>query len=242
MCSPWEEARPTGTEPVLARLGRVGVIDARSRSWPQSPPELKRRRRRRRKSDKNKEMSRETVYIGFGSNQGDRFDYCDRAVTLLSLLPNSQVTAVSSLYETEPVADARTNPGAEWFLNGVVSLETDLTPRSLLEVCREVEQALGRDHDKRNGPRTLDLDILFYGSRVINEDDLIVPHPRLHLRRFVLTPMVELDPTWRHPVLEETMEDLLDHVDDRAQVRRVELPRGSRYGARPACSERLPPA
>jgi 2-amino-4-hydroxy-6-hydroxymethyldihydropteridine diphosphokinase len=187
-------------------------------------------------------VSREKAYIGFGSNQGDRFDYCDRAVTLLSLLPNSQVIAVSSLYETEPVADTRTNPGPEWFLNGVVSLETDLTPRSLLDVCREVEQALGRDHDKRNGPRTLDLDILFYGSRVINENDLIVPHPRLHLRRFVLEPIVELDPTWRHPVLERTMADLLHHVDDRAQVRRVQAPPGSRYGTRPTCSERRPPA
>ncbi|HJU05775.1 MAG TPA: 2-amino-4-hydroxy-6-hydroxymethyldihydropteridine diphosphokinase, partial [Nitrospiraceae bacterium] len=90
-------------------------------------------------------MSRETAYIGFGSNQGDRFDYCRRAVTLLGLLPHSQVTAVSSLYETEPVRDARRNPGRDWFINGVVQLDTDVAPRSLLDVCREIEQALGRD-------------------------------------------------------------------------------------------------
>ena len=187
-------------------------------------------------------MSRETAYITFGSNQGDRFDYCDRAVTLLSLLPHSQVTAVSSLYETEPVTDARTDPGGEWFLNGVVELETDVAPRSLLEVCREIEQALGRDHDRRHGPRTLDLDILFYGTRIIEEGDQAIPHPRLHLRRFVLTPMVELNPSLRHPLLGRTMQDLLDHVVDPAQVRRTEPPPGSRYRARPTCGIRSNPA
>jgi 2-amino-4-hydroxy-6-hydroxymethyldihydropteridine diphosphokinase len=180
-------------------------------------------------------MSRETVFIGFGSNLGDRLDFCDRAVTLLSLLPASQVTAVSSLYETEPVRDG-TDPGSEWFLNGVVRVETDLTPRSLLDVCREVEQALGRDLDHREGPRTLDLDILFYGTRIIAEQDLEVPHPRLHLRRFVLTPLVELDPDWVHPLLRRTVGDLLAHLNDPAQVRRIESPPSSRYGARPTCN------
>jgi 2-amino-4-hydroxy-6-hydroxymethyldihydropteridine diphosphokinase len=180
-------------------------------------------------------VGRETAFIGFGSNQGNRLDYCDRAVTLFNLLPHSQMTALSSLYETEPVADARTHPGAEWFLNGVMRLETDLTPRGLLEVCREIEHALGRDHDRRNGPRTLDLDILLYGSHIINEPDLIIPHPRLHLRRFVLTPMVELDPDRPHPILKHTMRELLHRVDDSGHVRRVESS-GSRYGLRPTCS------
>src|SRR5574341_966318 len=98
----------------------------------------------------------EMVFIGFGSNLGNRLDFCDRAVTLLRLLPASRVTAVSSLYETEPVRDGG-DPGEGWFLNGVIRLETDLTPRSLLDVCREVERALGRDPAHRQGPRTLDL-------------------------------------------------------------------------------------
>ena len=173
----------------------------------------------------------ETVYIGFGSNLGDRLDFCDRAVTLLSLLPATQVTAVSSLYETEPVNDAG-NPGSGWFLNGVVQLETEIAPNSLLEVCREIEKALGRNQERRDGPRTLDLDLLFYGTRIINEPALVIPHPRLYLRRFVLTPMVELDPDWCHPVLKRTVKDLLEHLADEAQVRRLAPAPNSRYGVR----------
>jgi 2-amino-4-hydroxy-6-hydroxymethyldihydropteridine diphosphokinase len=163
----------------------------------------------------------ETVFIGFGSNLGDRLDWCGRAITLLRLLPASQITGVSSLYETEPVRDG-SDPGEGWFLNGVIRLETDLTPRRLLEVCREVERALGRDLDHRQGPRTLDLDILFFGARVIVEPGLLVPHPRLHLRRFVLAPMVELDPAWMHPLLHRPVGELLGSLTDRAAVRRIE--------------------
>jgi 2-amino-4-hydroxy-6-hydroxymethyldihydropteridine diphosphokinase len=175
-----------------------------------------------------------TVYLGFGSNVGNRLDYCDRAVTLLGLLPHSRVTGVSSLYETEPVAD-RTDPGSRWFLNGVVRLDTDVTPRSLQEVCRAIESALGRDVERRDGPRTLDLDILFYGEQVIQDADLVIPHPRLHLRRFVLVPLAELAPDLLHPVLRRTVADLLEHLSDPHQVRRVETSPGSRYGSRPTC-------
>lgn len=183
-------------------------------------------------------MSRETAYIGFGSNVGDRLDYCDRAITLLSLLPASTVTGVSSLYETEPVADPG-DPGPGWFLNGVVRLETDIAPHSLLEVCREVERSLGRDEEDRHGPRTLDLDLLFYGSRVVMESGLVIPHPRLHLRRFVLAPMAELDPDWRHPVLHRTVKDLLEQLPNLPHVRKLDPQPGSRYGSRPTCSTRV---
>jgi 2-amino-4-hydroxy-6-hydroxymethyldihydropteridine diphosphokinase len=180
-------------------------------------------------------MSREIVFIGFGSNVGDRFDFCDRAVTLLSLLPASQVTGVSSLHETEPVADGA-HPGKGWFLNGVVRLDTEIAPHKLLEVCREVEKSLGRDLDHRDGPRTLDLDILFYGGRIIDEPGLTVPHPRLHLRRFALAPLVEIDPDWMHPVLHRTVKDLLDQLTDPAQVRKLDPQPGSRYGLRQPCN------
>ena len=119
----------------------------------------------------------ETVFIGFGSNVGDRVDFCDRAVTLLSLLPHSQLSGVSLLYETEPVRDG-SNPGDGWFLNGVVQLETDLTPESLLSVLREIERSLGRDEQNRSGPRTIDLDILFFDSEVVSSKTLKIPHLR----------------------------------------------------------------
>jgi len=178
---------------------------------------------------------RETGFIGFGSNVGDRLDFCDRAVTLLSLLPHSQVTAVSLLYETEPVND-HAQPGDGWFLNGVVQLETDITPRSLLMVLREIERSLGRDEDHRSGPRTLDLDILFYGQRIIDEPDLVVPHPRLHQRRFVLMPLNELDPLLVHPVLQRTVSQLLNEAGTQSEVRLLFPQPSTRYGSRPACS------
>lgn len=180
-------------------------------------------------------MSRETIYIGFGSNVGDRADFCDRAVTLLSLLPHAQVTGLSRLYETEPVNDGA-DPGDGWFLNGVVRLETDVAPRSLLMVLREIERSLGRDEADRSGPRTVDLDILFYGRRVINEAGLIIPHPRLHQRRFVLLPLSELDPLLMHPTQQRTIAQLLGEVKDRSDVRLLFPQPSTRYGSRLACS------
>ncbi len=180
----------------------------------------------------------ETVFIGFGSNVGDRVDFCDRAVTLLSLLPHSRLQGVSLLYETEPVRD-QIDPGEGWFLNGVVQLETDITPRSLLTTLQEIERALDRDEDNRSGPRTIDLDILFYGRHVIKEPGLTIPHPRLHQRRFVLMPMNELDPLWVHPTLNQSMAQLLTAAKDQSQVRLLFPQPSTRYGSRPACS--LPP-
>jgi 2-amino-4-hydroxy-6-hydroxymethyldihydropteridine diphosphokinase len=177
----------------------------------------------------------ETVFIGFGSNVGDRVDFCDRAVTLLSLLPHSRLTGVSLLYETEPVRD-RTDPGEGWFLNGVVQLETDIAPRSLLTTLQEIERALGRDEDNRSGPRTIDLDILFYGEQVIKEPGLTIPHPRLHQRRFVLMPMNELDPLWVHPTLKQSVTQLLMENKVQAHVRLLFPQPSTRYGSRPTCS------
>jgi 2-amino-4-hydroxy-6-hydroxymethyldihydropteridine diphosphokinase len=177
----------------------------------------------------------ETVFIGFGSNVGDRVDFFDRAVTLLSLLPHSRLHGVSLLYETEPVRD-QIDPGEGWFLNGVVQLETNITPRSLLSTLQEIERALDRDEDNRSGPRTIDLDILFYGAHVIKEPGLTIPHPRLHQRRFVLMPMNELDPLWVHPTLNQSVAQLLTAAKDQSQVRLLFPQPSTRYGSRPACS------
>jgi 2-amino-4-hydroxy-6-hydroxymethyldihydropteridine diphosphokinase len=130
-------------------------------------------------------------------------------------------------------------PGDGWFLNGVVRLETDVTPRSLLTVLREIERSLGRDQENRSGPRTMDLDILFYGDRVIDEPGLVVPHPRLHRRRFVLMPMSELEPLFVHPTLRRTISQLLAEQEDPSEVHLLFPQPSTRYGSRPACSPPL---
>ena len=180
-------------------------------------------------------MGSETVYIGFGSNVENRVDFCDRAVTLLSLFPHSQLTGVSLLYETEPINDGA-NPGDGWFLNGVVQLETDIAPRSLLDILHEIERSLGRDEENRSGPRTMDLDILFYGERVIDEPGLTIPHPRLHQRRFVLMPLSELDPLFVHPSRHRSVNQMLAESADPSEVRLLFPQPSTRYGSRPACS------
>ena len=182
-------------------------------------------------------MSWETVFIGFGSNLGDRQEFCDRAVTLMGLLPQAQFIAVSSYYETQPV-DPNGILGSTWFFNGVVKIETLLTPRKLIGICRETERALGREGENRLGPRTMDLDVLFYGQQVLNESDLTIPHPRLHLRRFVLEPLVEVAPDWNHPTFNRTVQELLSHLEDKNQVRKLDLLPGSRFGSQPVCSSR----
>ncbi len=180
----------------------------------------------------------ETVFIGFGSNVGDRVDYCDRAVTLLSLLPHSRLQGVSMLYETESIRTP-TDPGEGWFLNGVVQVETRITPRHLLATLQEIERSLGRDDDNRTGPRTIDLDILFYGDHVLKEAGLTIPHPRLHQRRFVLMPMNELDPLWIHPILKQSMAQLLTEVSDQSQAHLLFPQPSTKYGSRPTCN--VPP-
>jgi 2-amino-4-hydroxy-6-hydroxymethyldihydropteridine diphosphokinase len=180
-------------------------------------------------------MSVETVFIGFGSDVGDRQEFCDRAVALMHLLPLSRVIGVSSYFESEPV-DPKGMLGDTWFYNGAVKLETSLSPQRLLDILQETERALGRDEGNRDGPRTMDFDILFFGQQTIDQTGLTVPHPRLHQRRFVLEPLVELDPDWRHPVFNRSLSELLAGLEDSSQVRRLDVKAGARYASRPTCS------
>jgi 2-amino-4-hydroxy-6-hydroxymethyldihydropteridine diphosphokinase len=136
-----------------------------------------------------------SAYLALGSNLGDRLATLQRAVDLLDAHPGIAVRRSSRVYETEPVG-----PPQPDYLNAVIEVRTALGPRELLEACLDVEAELGRVRGERWGPRTLDVDVLTYEDRRMAEPDLVLPHPRMHERAFVLVPLLELDPD---PVLPE---------------------------------------
>lgn len=146
------------------------------------------------------------VYLGLGSNVGDREEYIEQAIFLLEKNPAIQVSKRSANYETEPEGGADQPP----FINAAVSIITKLPPEKLLEVCQEIETALGRDREMEWGPRTMDIDILLYEDQIISEDKLQIPHPLMHERMFVLKPLKEIAPNAIHPVLEKSVEDLYE--------------------------------
>ena len=161
-------------------------------------------------------MKGERAYIGVGSNLGNRIDHCQKAMETISRLPGMTGMVRSSLYETAPVPPA----SGGWFVNGVASAETTLPPEVLLRELQRLEQVMGRPAVRARGDdRNIDLDLLLVGSHVVERPDLVLPHPRLHLRRFVLVPLCELAPGLRHPVLGLTMRELLDCLDDPSHVR-----------------------
>ena len=146
-----------------------------------------------------------TIYLGLGSNIGDRQANLEAALAGLPAI-GVRVTRASPVYETEPVdfTDQR------WFLNLVVEAETELFPLQLLARLQRIERDLGRVRTVAKGPRTLDIDILLYGQAVIQRPDLEIPHPRMAERRFVLAPLADLAPDLRHPVTRKTVRELLE--------------------------------
>jgi 2-amino-4-hydroxy-6-hydroxymethyldihydropteridine diphosphokinase len=154
------------------------------------------------------------IYLSLGSNIGARAGNIARA---LAELPEHGVRVVgrSSLYETEPVEFLAQG----WFLNCVVEVETDLAPVELMRALLDIERAMGRERVAPKGPRIIDVDILLYGSRVVREADLEIPHPRMAERRFVLVPFAEIAPGGVHPVLKKTVAEMLAETADRSEVR-----------------------
>jgi 2-amino-4-hydroxy-6-hydroxymethyldihydropteridine diphosphokinase len=154
-----------------------------------------------------------TVYIGIGSNLGDKRHNCLTAIENIGQIPDCQITGRSDWYLTKPVGVE----GQDWYVNGVISISIEISPQALLGTLLDIEAEMGRVRGERWESRIIDLDILLYGHEIINEEDLTVPHPLMHLRKFVLVPLVQLAPDLIHPSLGVSMAELLRKIPNNGQ-------------------------
>ena len=157
------------------------------------------------------------AYIGMGSNVGNKLLQCQKAISEILRIDRHRLLAQSSFYKTQPLGHTAQN----WFVNGVIKIETDLEAHELLRSLKEIESRLGRQETVRWGPRVIDLDILFYDEEQIRSEELQIPHPRLHERQFVLIPLAEIDPHLIHPVLKKTIRELLNRLHEDQGVERM---------------------
>ena len=174
--------------------------------------------------------------LSLGSNLGDRRENLLRAMAALRRA-RVKVVDASSVYSTEPVS----GPARPWFYNQVIKVESALSPGRLLVLAKKIEREMGRRPARRNGPRKIDIDILLAGRRTFASPKLIIPHPRMAERNFVLIPLKEIAPRAVHPVLGVRIETLARHSADRSAVRRVGPPRSGGNPARNKEGRRLTP-
>ena len=143
-------------------------------------------------------------YLGLGSNLGDKHEFITKAINQISKFKNTEITRTSSMITTKPYGKTD-QPD---FLNCIIELDTDILPEELLKKCLDIENQLGRIRNEKWGPRTIDIDLLFYEDKIINTKLLVLPHPELHKREFVLTSLNELCPNLVHPVLNKKIKDI----------------------------------
>ena len=167
-------------------------------------------------------MSMNIAYIGLGTNMGDREAHLRDAILELAAMPENEIVSLSSIYETDPVGYLDQGK----FLNLVVGLHTELDAQSLLTTCMEIEQKLGRKREIRWGPRTIDLDILLYNQENIVTKNLIVPHPRMLERAFVVIPLVEIDKDIVLPNMEKPLREVMEDLPEKEGVRIWKLKNG----------------
>ncbi len=170
----------------------------------------------RRISIPSRDGSESIVFLGIGSNQGDRIANCKAAIERMKEM-GLDILMLSSFYETEPHGDR----GQPWYINCVAKVKTGLPPRELLKGLQDIESIMGRERKGRWTPRSIDLDILFYGDRIICEEDLKVPHPLLHERGFVIIPLLEIEPELKHPVIGKDINALFTELRDAKMVTRL---------------------
>lgn len=153
-------------------------------------------------------------YLGLGSNIGDRISFIENALTEISKIPDTKVVKMSSVYETEPWGEIRQDD----FLNSVIEIDTKLDAAILLKELKEIEKKLGRNKTAKWSEREIDIDLLFYGIEIIENDVMNVPHLQIENRRFVLFPMAEIAPDFIHPVLKKSISELLKETTDELNV------------------------
>jgi 2-amino-4-hydroxy-6-hydroxymethyldihydropteridine diphosphokinase len=163
------------------------------------------------------------VFIGIGSNRGDRLAFCREALhrleaDRLGTKSTVRIKKVSSLYETEPMEYL----DQDWFYNAVVEIETSVSPLQLLRQCQRIENRLGKRIEISKGPRTIDLDLLFYHQTVMSRTELTLPHPAAAMRPFVLIPLAEIAPDFIHPLLRQSVSTLASRTTDLKIVKRME--------------------